>query len=76
MAMFEVSVTRLAMADEVSFGNQTVAIFRMSDDGTTDPVLINPPDVVTVASIRRALDHIENMAAVAAGEKPSAVKAK
>jgi hypothetical protein len=72
MSLYEVSVTRIGTAP--GMGNQTVAIFRISDDGKTDPEMINPPDVVTVAALRRALDVVEDNAAVAAGEAPSAAR--
>jgi hypothetical protein len=57
-------------------GNATVAIFRISDDGETEPQVLNPPDVVTVAALRRALDIFDAKAAVAAGIAPSAARAK
>jgi hypothetical protein len=73
MAIYEVSVTRIG--DGMGGGNQPVAIFRISDDGKTEPELVNPPDIVTVASLRRALDVVEDRAAVAAGDSPSAARA-
>jgi hypothetical protein len=68
MAILEISVNRLA---EGGGGSTTVAIFRISDDGTSEPVLINPPDIVTMASLRRCLDYLDAMALIARGEKPS-----
>lgn len=68
MAMLDISVSK---AGPEGTGSQTVAIFRVSDDGKSDPVLINPPDSITVAALRRALDWIDSRAAIAAGEAPS-----
>lgn len=71
MTMLDISVSR---PGPEGAGAQTVAIFRVSDDGSTDPVLINPPDAITVAAVRRALDWIDAKAAIAAGEAPSLAK--
>ena len=70
MGMLEVSVNR----HNEGGGSTTVAIFRISDDGKTDPELVNPPDSITVAALRRALDWIDARAAIAAGEAPSLAK--
>jgi hypothetical protein len=67
MAMYEVGVTKM----DPERGNQTVAIFRIFDDGKTEPILVNPPDPVTIAALRRALDLLDDQAAVAAGQKPA-----
>jgi hypothetical protein len=71
MTMLDVAVSR---PGPEGTGSQTIAIFRVSDDGASDPVLINPPDSITIAALRRGLDWIDAKAAIAAGEAPSLAK--
>jgi hypothetical protein len=67
MAEYQVAVNKMGPG-----GSTTVAIFTVYDDGKTDPTFTNPPDMVLVASLDRALDFFTKQAEVAAGKAPRA----
>jgi hypothetical protein len=67
MADYEVSVNR---RDDNGM-TQTVAIWRMSDDGSTPAQFLSAPDAVLVASLRRVLNDLEQRAVAAGGRPPT-----
>ncbi len=61
-AILEFSINRV-----IGGQSTTVALIRMNEDGSGEPEFLNPPDALSVALVRRALDTLDRRAAAIQG---------